>query len=120
MTSTALWSIGLASHFLGIHVLLMRETFDSELTHLRGETDSGSLGVHRRFMTYDAHLTGGARKILGMAFDTSRVAWKYRRYAVIQTLMAEGAILCFCLMFGSRMNEWRRAIDHRGLFYVER
>lgn len=64
MAGAALWSLSLASHFLRVHVLFMREALDPELTHLRRKTYSRPLSVNRRFVTYNAHLTRCLCKVL--------------------------------------------------------
>lgn len=120
MAGAALWSLSLASHLLRVHVLFVREPLDPELTHLRRKTYSCPLSVNWRLVTYDAHLTRCICKIFCVTFYASRVAGEHRRDAVVQTLMAEGAILCLGLVLGARMIEGRGALNHRGFFYVER
>ena len=105
MAGIALRSLTLPGHLLRIHMLFVRESLYPELTHLGRETYSRTLGVNRRFVAYDAHLTRGIRKVLCMTFSARRVAGEHGSDAIVQTLMAEGAILGLSLVLGTSMIE---------------
>src|SRR2546422_8081866 len=120
MAGAAFCSLSFASHLRRIHVLFVREPLDAELTHLRRKAYSRPLRVYRRLVTYHAHLTRCICKISGVTLYASRVAGKHRRDAIVQPLMAKGAILCSGLVLRARVIEGRGALDHRRLFYVKR
>jgi hypothetical protein len=113
MTRAAFWGLGLPGHFLCIHMLFVRETLNSKLTHLGGKTYSRALRVNRRFMTNNTHLTRCISKIFCVAFDASRMTRKYWSDIIVWPLVAEGAVLRLGLMLGASMIEWRRALDDR-------
>lgn len=119
MTRVALWGLGLPGHLLWVHVLFVREAFYSELAHFGRKTYPGSLGVKRRLMTYNAHLTRTICKIFCVTLYASRVTGENRRDVVVQSLMAKGAILGFGLVLGASVIERRGALDHLGFLNVE-
>jgi hypothetical protein len=119
MTSAAFWCFCLTGHFLGIHMLLVREPLYTKLTHLCRKTYPGSLSINRRFVTYDAHLARGICKVPSVTLNASRMTRKHWRDIVVRALVTETAVLRLGLVLGSSMIERRRALDYRGLFYVK-
>jgi hypothetical protein len=105
MAGAALGSFSFAGHLFWIHVLLMRETLDPELAHLRRKTDPCSLRVNRRFVADDAHLTRRVAEVFRVTLYARRMTREYRCCAIVGALMTKRAVLCLGLVLDAGVIE---------------
>lgn len=103
--------VHLPFHLLGICMVAMRETFETELRKLRRKRDQRPLSANRNLVAHDAQLALQIRRVFAVTNHASRVSWKQRCRIVARPQVAGSAILRFGLVLFAIVIERRGYID---------
>lgn len=113
-------ALHLASHFLSIHMIAVRESFYPELFEPGGKCCQGAFGIDRLGVANDADPAVLGGKIFPVAIYAGRVAGKDGRRIVRRATVTESAVLSLSLMLGPVVIERRELLDDLRFNDVER